>query len=131
MKKVYILAYGTLKRNCQRDATKLFDAKFIGDVVVKDKILKCLSFGFPVMVDKKDSYVKAEVFEIYETDLKYLDEIEGVKHGLYKRATLNINVNGESKEVIYYEWMFLKHIFSYCDTNEWNEEIIAGGNNYV
>ena len=126
MGKVNILAYGTLKKGCSRDAVQTLGAKYIGKTTIKNKILKILNAGFPIMVDNEGTNVKAEVLSIDKEILPFLDQIEGVDKGLYSRETMYVYIKGNREQVIYYKWKYEVPVISVGDTEEWKEEIVKG-----
>jgi len=88
--------YGTLKDNMKNNhILKECRAKFIGDVITKDKYpMFDLGDGFPYIQDKKGiGYnISGELYEIKDSYQKKLDWFEGVPT-LYKRGKIEVEGN--------------------------------------
>lgn len=125
MNKIYVLAYGTMKKGCQRDLETLtkecgFDTRFIKKDTINDKILEMTIYGYPIMIDNKGTNVQVDVFEINESSLEMMDRIEGVYDGLYKRTYTTFN----GEKALYYDWTFLNPFISIGQTTDWQEKFI-------
>lgn len=125
MSKIYVMAYGTLKKGCSRDLLALaedfgFKADYVGEDCINNKVLHMTTYGYPIMTDKEDSFVYVDVFRVDEKILPILDMVEGVGQGLYKRV---YGVFGKHKSV-YYDWTYKHQFVSIGETDRWTETVI-------
>jgi gamma-glutamylcyclotransferase (GGCT)/AIG2-like uncharacterized protein YtfP len=87
-----VFVYGSLKEGLPLHGV-LSDADFIGQYSTAPDFLLYDFDSFPGMhpVDAgKGQQVQGEVYSIDEDTLHYLDIVEGVHRGLYKRISLNV-----------------------------------------
>ena len=97
-----LFTYGTLmKGECRHDI--LADAEYLGDAILHDYCLQEIG-SFPGAVPKEGYEVFGEVYEIPEELITTLDWIEGEGY-LYKRKTVEVELNGTEADVLFYEFL--------------------------
>lgn len=84
--------YGTLRKG-ERNHSILQDSKYIGHTYIWGKLYKI--GGFPGFVpDILGSVVVAEVYDVSQDVLNHLDDLEGVKHGMFQRRRIPTDDKG-------------------------------------
>lgn len=89
-----IFVYGTLKSGHQRFSA-LRDQRYLGTAITQPNY-KMFRYGsFPALVEDPSGYsILGEIYEVSDSCLIELDEIEGTKYGLFNRHNIGLkNVN--------------------------------------
>ncbi len=102
-----VFVYGSLKRG-YRLHTALAGSSFVSEVKTPPDYRLYSLGSFPALVatDKgKGNIVHGELFRITTDNLNYLDIVEGVKRGMYRRHNLKvIDKDGDEHEAVTYVW---------------------------
>lgn len=96
----HVFVYGSLKKGYWNNDL-LKEAEFICEGQTIEESLKLYSrpSSFPYMVFNKDkdfTSVIGEVYEISPTTLEFLDFLEGVDHGHYRRGLVDVKTQDNS-----------------------------------
>lgn len=85
-----IFVYGTLKNGHQRNSA-LRDQRYLGTATTQPNY-KMFRYGsFPALVEDTPGYsVLGEIYEVTDSCLVELDEIEGTKYGLFSRRSIEL-----------------------------------------
>lgn len=87
-----IFIYGTLKRGYQRHSA-LANQRFLGVAMTEPKYAIYQISGFPALVEDNvlGKEIWGELYEVGSDTLEVLDEIEGVKHNLFRRSAVALS----------------------------------------
>lgn len=125
MSMVRLVLYGTLRKGQPRHkALPTSKGKMVGVEKIREYIMVALPYGFPGVyrTNNKDDSFSAEIWEFNlskpekETLLNRLDELEGVKYGMYSRTIIDLPNVGEA-------FMYVCHMSSKNGKiiNDWGE----------
>ena len=91
---ISIVGYGTfITRGIWKDKRNV-EVCLVQDFV---RILPQESW-FPYALPLKNAYFRALKFDVFESDLEYLDEYEGLHSGLFRRVKIEVTVKNEQKK---------------------------------
>lgn len=100
-----LFVYGTLKRDCRAHILmKTSGACYIGDVKTTTKYHMYNIGCFPGIVENEEEIgngVQGELYEIDEAMTGELDKYEGIEHGLFKKATIELEDGSQAVAYLY------------------------------
>lgn len=84
-----LFVYGTLKRGFCRERF-LASAKYLGnaETIPAYRLLDC--GAYPALVDGGTTSIVGELYEVDESTMRTLDDVEGVDEGLYARREVRL-----------------------------------------
>jgi gamma-glutamylcyclotransferase (GGCT)/AIG2-like uncharacterized protein YtfP len=85
-----LFVYGTLKKGCSRSSV-MESSRFIGvaKTTPNYKLYDCGTY--PALVISENGGVWGELYEVDDSVMSRLDQIEGVDAGLYERSIVNLS----------------------------------------
>lgn len=114
-KKIKVFVYGTLKKG-YRNHYLLNDSTWLINAVIKGTLYSIEGVDYPAFIDDNEFLIQGEVYEVDQTVLAALDDLEGylgVNHpnNLYERKrVMAYNSNNEE--------LFDVYVYVYCHPNE-------------
>jgi gamma-glutamylaminecyclotransferase len=132
-KKVYLFAYGSMKRGFKNHG-RLINDSFIGNATTLDKYIMhpTISYNFPYALESVAKWnLIGELYELSSADIKDIDIFEGTPNHYYRKE---IEVLCEKK--IYNSFIYFRSennptaMDSEIEFNEWSLEFESVGKKY-
>lgn len=106
--KQYVFVYGTLLKG-KRNHHILSNSKFIGKGTISGYFMFNLGTYPGIQKSKHDSKVIGEVYEVDETTMKVLDELEEVGY-LYNKELIDVNLENKTIKAYVYEYILKEFV---------------------
>lgn len=125
MTKTYLFAYGSMKKGFNNHY-RLEKDILIGEAITTHKynIYPAPSFKYPYGIEKEKVWqIKGELYELNFTDIKVIDDFEGVPHYYYRKKIPVIVKDKKYRAFIYFKSdTSLSGYESDLSMNEWNKQ---------